>query len=76
MVYMSGGKAARNQSSVSNRPTCGGNKKAGLMTYANLRGATVGKMFCSGKFTNCLPKDKNCLPQKIIKGIFKYVRVF
>ena len=26
---MSGGKAARNQASITNRPTCGGNKKAG-----------------------------------------------
>ena len=30
MVLMSAGKAARNQSSITNRPTCGGNKKAGL----------------------------------------------
>ena len=30
MVYMSGGKAARNQASIVNRTnTCGGNKKAG-----------------------------------------------
>ena len=31
MVYMSGGKAARNQASIVNRTnTCGGNSKAGL----------------------------------------------
>lgn len=29
MVYMSGSKNARNASSIVNRPTCGGNKKAG-----------------------------------------------
>lgn len=29
MVYMSGSKAARNQASIVNRPTCGGVKKAG-----------------------------------------------
>jgi len=29
MVYMSGGKMARNAASIVNRPTCGGNKKAG-----------------------------------------------
>jgi len=29
MVYMSGGRAARNAASITNRPTCGGNKKAG-----------------------------------------------
>lgn len=30
MVYMSGSKNARNQASIVNRPTCGGNKKAGI----------------------------------------------
>jgi len=31
MVYMSGGKSARNQASIVNRTNvCGGNKKAGL----------------------------------------------
>jgi hypothetical protein len=29
MVYMSGGKMARNAASIVNRPTCGGNSKAG-----------------------------------------------
>jgi len=29
MVYMSGSKSARNQASITNRPTCGGPKKAG-----------------------------------------------
>ena len=29
MVYMSGSRNARNQASITNRPTCGGNKKAG-----------------------------------------------
>ena len=29
MVYMSGGKAARNAASITNRATCGGNKKGG-----------------------------------------------
>ena len=28
MVYMSGGKMARNAASIVNRPTCGGNSKA------------------------------------------------
>ena len=31
MVYMSGGKAARHAASITNLPTCGGPKKAGLM---------------------------------------------
>ena len=30
MVYMSGSKMARNQASIVNRPTCGGDKKGGL----------------------------------------------
>jgi len=29
MVYMSGSKMARNAASITNLPTCGGNKKAG-----------------------------------------------
>lgn len=29
MVLMNASKAARNQASIVNRPTCGGNKKAG-----------------------------------------------
>lgn len=29
MVYFSGGRAARNAASITNRPTCGGPKKAG-----------------------------------------------
>ena len=33
MVYMSGGKAARNAASITNRATCGGPKKGGLMGY-------------------------------------------
>jgi len=30
MVLMNAGKAARNQASIVNRPTCGGNKKGGI----------------------------------------------
>jgi hypothetical protein len=48
MVYMSGGKSARNQASIVNRTNvCGGNKKAGLaprvgwfmQSNVNLKGA-------------------------------------
>ena len=47
MVYMSGSRNARNQASLINRPTCGGNKKAGtaprvgwyLSSNVNLVGA-------------------------------------
>lgn len=48
MVYMSGGRMARNQASIINRPTCGGEKKSGLApsvgffipSNPSLRGAT------------------------------------
>ena len=49
MVYLSGGRAARNQASIVNRTnTCGGNKKGGLSptvgvfmsSNPSLRGAT------------------------------------
>ena len=36
MVLMSGSKRARQQSSIVNRPTCGGNKKSGLPIYTGL----------------------------------------
>lgn len=36
MVLMSGSRRARNQASIVNRPTCGGNKKAGILTYTNV----------------------------------------
>ena len=47
MVYMSGSRNARNQASITNRPTCGGPKKAGtaprvgwyLTSNVNLVGA-------------------------------------
>jgi hypothetical protein len=62
MVYMSGSKAARNQASIVNRPTCGGNKKSGLAptvglflsSNPNLIGATNTQfgLVCTGNFTN------------------------
>lgn len=47
MVYYSGSRAARNAASITNRPTCGGNKKSGtaprvgfyLSSNVNLIGA-------------------------------------
>ena len=36
MVLMTGSKSARQQSSIVNRPTCGGNKKSGLPIYTGL----------------------------------------
>ena len=55
MVYMSGSRNARNQASITNRPTCGGNKKAGtaprvgwyLSNNVNLIGAPQSvPLFC------------------------------
>lgn len=55
MVLMSAGKAARNQASLINRPTCGGPKKAGtaprvgwyLTSNVNLVGAPQSvPLFC------------------------------
>ena len=55
MVYMSGRRNARNQASLINRPTCGGNKKAGtaprvgwyLSSNVNLVGAPQSvPLFC------------------------------
>lgn len=59
---MNSSKAARNQASIVNRPTCGGNKKAGLAptigafvsSNPNLIGATNTQygMVCMGNFSN------------------------
>ena len=62
MVLMNAGKAARNQASIVNRPTCGGSKKAGLApsvgwyltSNPNLIGATNTQygLACVGNFSN------------------------
>jgi hypothetical protein len=55
MVYMSGGKSARNQASIVNRPTCGGPKKGGL-------GPTVGNFYSSRPqiYLRCAPQLSQC----------------
>jgi hypothetical protein len=62
MVYYSGGRMARNAASITNRPTCGGNKKAGLAptvgafisSNPNLIGATNTQygLVCIGNYSN------------------------
>ena len=62
MVYMSGSKMSRNIASITNRPTCGGNKKAGLAptigafvsSNPNLIGATNTQygLVCMGNYSN------------------------
>jgi hypothetical protein len=62
MVYMSGGKMARHTASITNRFTCGGNKKAGLApsignfisSNPSLIGAvnTQYGLACIGNFSN------------------------
>jgi hypothetical protein len=60
MVLMSAGRAARNQASIVNRPTCGGNSKAGtaprvgwyLSSNTMLIGAPQSvPLFCVPNFT-------------------------
>jgi hypothetical protein len=63
MVYMSGSSRARNQSSITNRATCGGNKKSGLATYSNISGAVHTKLFCRSRYNNCYP-ECNKLPNE------------
>lgn len=64
MVYMSGGKAARNAASITNRATCGGNKKGGLM--GGIGGVGTGgislrrsRRFCSANA--CNSRDMNTM---------------
>ena len=62
MVYYSGSRMARNAASITNRPTCGGNNKAGLSktigffmpSNPNLIGSvnTQYGQVCVGNFSN------------------------
>ena len=63
MVLMNAAKAARNQASLVNRPTCGGTSKKGglaptigtfMSSNPNLIGATNTQygLVCTGNFTN------------------------
>lgn len=55
MVLMSAGKLARNQASLTNRPTCGGNKKTGLIGYTQIVNArATGRTICNTRFAGCL----------------------
>lgn len=55
MVLMSAGKAARNQASIVNRPTCGGNKKSGLIGYTQIVNArATGRTICNTRYAGCL----------------------
>ena len=65
---MSAGKAARSQASIVNRPTCGGNKKAGLITYSNLSGVVRRRQLCLSRFTNCLNYPLNECPTSYREG--------
>ena len=62
MVLSNASKMARNTASITNRPTCGGNKKSGLApsvgwfmpSNPNLIGATNTQfgLVCKGNYTN------------------------
>ena len=73
MVYMSGGKAARNQASIINRATCGGPKKGGLMGGIGSVGTggislTQSRRFCNANSCN----NKNMNTQFGLKCIGNY----
>ena len=64
MVYMSGGKAARNAASITNRANCGGNKKGGLMGGIGSVGTggisqRQSRRFCGAN--SCNNRDMNTL---------------
>jgi hypothetical protein len=67
MVLMSAGKRARNQASLVNRPTCGGNKKAGLITYSSLLGVTSLKSRRLA-FCRCLEFPLSICPKSYAEG--------
>ena len=56
MVYMSGGKAARNAASIVNRTnTCGGDKKAGIPSRVGYNQLSVGRNGCISRAPTCMP---------------------
>jgi hypothetical protein len=62
MVYMSGSKAARNQASITNRPTCGGPKKAGTAPrvgwYLSSNTMLMGAPQTTPQYTFCVSTPK------------------
>ena len=62
---MSGGRAARNQASIVNRPTCGGPKKAGLAPVS-------GYYFLTSKPSIML----RCAPQLAFCPVGEQIRCF
>lgn len=62
MVYMSGSKMARNAASIINRPSCGGNKKAGTAPR-------VGWFLSSQPFLLRVPQGNPviCMPNRTIQ---------
>jgi hypothetical protein len=65
MVLMSAGFRARNQASLVNRPTCGGNSKAGLISYSSLLGV---RSISSRKFCRCLEFPLSGCPKSHTEG--------
>jgi len=66
MVYMSGGKAARNAASIVNRQNvCGGNKKAGIPSRIGYNQLSVGRFGCDSRSATCMPTK--CVVFKIIQ---------
>lgn len=56
MVYMSGGKAARNQASIVNRTnTCGGDKKGGIPSRVGYNQLSIGRIGCNSRAPTCMP---------------------
>ncbi len=56
MVYMSGGKAARNAASIVNRQNvCGGDKKAGIPSRIGYNRLSVGRNGCNSRAPTCMP---------------------
>jgi hypothetical protein len=62
MVYFSGGKAARHAASITNRPTCGGPKKAGTAPR-------VGFFLSSNPYLIGAPQSvpRFCIPSRTVQ---------
>jgi hypothetical protein len=72
MVYMSGSKASRHAASITNRPTCGGPKKGGLMGGIGSIGtggmsSRQARRFC-GTNSACGSYDMNTVFNVVCRG--------
>ncbi len=62
---MSGKRLSRNTPSITNRPTCGGPKKAGLAVTWGRNVAMLSRSYCGIRRANLCPPQIRCCPSLV-----------